>query len=294
MPIKAMAPWFGGCRAIAERIGEELGKLGWCGVLFAGGMPELPFIRTQSGVATDLHRHIINLARVVADDKLLMHMIRSIDRLLFHSDVLAAAQRRCLNREHESAGGLFAHGAAASRWPDVEWAADYFVCCWMGRGGYSGRGGELSQSIAVRYTASGGSSAKRWRSAIESLPAWGAVLARWQFICYDGFDLASRLKPVEPAQKAGVYADPPWVDAGDEYSHRFAATDHVRLAREMHRLSDDGYRVVVRYGDDPLIRALYAPDRWRWVEAATRNQSNGEVAEVLIVNGPSFTEGWKP
>lgn len=284
--IRALAPWFGGCRSIAYRIGPELGKLRWCGVLFAGGMPELLHIRAQAGVALDLHRHIINLARVVSDPSLLCRMIRRVDRLLFHTDVLAAAQRRC--RDREAAGGdagLFTNGHAASMEPDVEWAADYFVCCWMGRGGYSGRGGELTQSIAVRYTSSGGSSAKRWRSAVESLPAWGRALERWQFVCEDALKFVRRLRP---QNAAGIYADPPWVGAGDEYTHRFTIDQHRQLALELARLSEMGYRVVVRYGDDTLVRGLYPASRWRWIESTTKDQRNGEVCEVLIVNGPSM------
>lgn len=287
MTIRALAPWFGGARSLADRIGPELGRLGWCGVLFAGGLPELPHIQTQAGVATDLHRHIINLARVVADPLLLCQLIRRVDRLLFHSDVLEAAQRRCLEREHESEGGLFAGDRRCDAAPDVEWAADYFVCCWMGRGGYSGRGGELSQSIAVRYTASGGSSAKRWRSAVESLPAWGKVLERWQFVCCDAFKVLTRLKKQD---RAGLYLDPPWVGAGDEYVHRFTIDQHRRLSVELHRLAKYGYRIVLRYGDDPLIRDLYPAGKWTWIESTTRNQRNGEVSEVLIVNGPSYTQ----
>lgn len=300
MTIKALAPWFGGARKMAAHIGPELGRLGWCGVLFAGGMPELPHIRTQSGVATDLHRHIINLARVVADDALLLRMIRLVDRLLFHDDVLAAAQRRCLDREVMADSGLFSRveHLVCEREPDVEWAADYFVCCWMGRGGYSGRGGELSQSIAVRYTSSGGSSARRWRSAVESLPSWGAVLSRWQFVCQDAFELLGRLKP-QP--NAGLYADPPWVGAGDEYSFRFTNEQHVRLARELARLRGHGYRVVIRYGDHPMIRELYpgpycrsTATGWTWIEHTSRDQRNGEVNEVLILGGPSYAGDFPP
>ena len=289
MKIKALAPWFGGNRTFARRAGAELGRLGWCGVLFAGGMPELPEINTSAGVAVDKHRHLINLARVVSDDRLLLQLIRRVERLLFHEDVLAEAQRRCLDREHAKTCGLFgSNDAATDAEPDVSWAADYYTACWMGRGGYAGRGGELTQSIAVRYTASGGSSAKRWRSAVESLPAWGKVLERWQFVCDDAFDVLGRLKPQE---KAGLYLDPPWVGAGDEYTFRFGRDDHARLARHLRRLSM--YRIVLRYGDDPLIRALYPESEgWTWIESTTRDQRNGEVNEVLIVNGPSLTEGW--
>lgn len=287
MPITALAPWFGGCRSIADRIGTELGDLAWCAVPFAGGMPELPWISTRAGIACDRHRHLINLARVVADDALLCRLIRRVERLLFHPDVLAAAQRRCVTREHERAGGgLFADGEAASGDPDVEWAADYFVCAWMGRGGASGRGGEFAQSLAVRYTAGGGGSAKRWRSAVESLPAWGAVLARWEFVCDDAFAVLARLRPQD---RVGIYADPPWVGLGDKYTHRFTAAHHSQLARELRRLSVAGYRVVVRYGDDPLVRALYPESEgWTWVATTTRNQRGGDVAEALIVSRESY------
>lgn len=281
MKISALAPWFGGCRQHAEAIAEHLGDLAWCGVLFAGGMPELPYIRTKAGLAIDKHRHIINLARVVAEPRLLVKMIKAIDRHIFHPDVLLAAQRRCLDREHQVDRGLFgSSNSPADLEPDPQWAADYFTCCWMGRGGYAGRGGELTQSIAVRYSASGGSSAKRWRSAVESLPAWAEVFAKWEFSVGDAFAVLARLRP-QP--NAGLYLDPPWVGAGDEYCHRMSTEQHRKLAELLDRL--DGYRIVIRYGDDPLIRGLYPADRWRWIEATTRGQQNNEVNEVLIVKG---------
>lgn len=65
--VAAVAQWHGSCRASCERIGTALGDLVWCGVPFAGGMPELPYIRTRTGIANDLHRHLINLARVIRE-----------------------------------------------------------------------------------------------------------------------------------------------------------------------------------------------------------------------------------
>ena len=283
MKIKALAPWFGGNRIQADIVGRELGRLGWCGVFFCGGLPELPGIRTQAGVCTDLHRHVINLARVVSDGRLLARMLRAVDRLVFHPDVLAIAQRRCQERELERGLALFGTGGELDA-PDVGWAADYFVACWMGRGGYAGREGELSQSISVRWTASGGSSAKRWRSAVESLPAWGRVLDRWQFVCMDAFEALDSLRKKQ--KRAGLYLDPPWRFQGDRYCHPFTDAHHRRLARKLNSI--EGYRIVVRYGDDPLIRELYSDPKWRWVESVTTNQQGGNVREVLIVNGPSL------
>lgn len=279
MKISSLGNWFGGNRMQAERVGRELGPLAWAGVGFAGGIPELAYIDTSSGVAVDLHRHIINLATVVADDRLLKRMMRLLDRLLFHPDVLAAAQRRCRDRE---IAGTYGVGVAVDG-PDVEWAADFFVCCWMGRGGVPGQKGELSQKLSIRWTTTGGSSAKRWRSALESLPAWNNVIARWQFVCMDIFDMLTNLKP---QTRAGLYFDPPWVEEGLRYKYPFTVAMHRRLAAECRRLS--GYRIVLRYGDHPLIRELYPPTEWRYIESTTSSQQRSEVREVLIVNGPEI------
>lgn len=46
-------------------------------------------------------------------------------------------------------------------------------------------------------------------------------------------------------------------------------------------------RVVVRYGDHPLIRKLYSGRKWVWREVSGRTQTNADKAEVLILNGPS-------
>lgn len=287
MRINALAGWFGSNRTLPDRVGRELGKLAWVGVMFAGGMCELPFIDANTGVVLDTHRDIINLACVVADDQLLIRMVRRLDRLLFHPDVLAAAQRRVIAARGEASGGLFGMGAAVpkpSEIPDVDRAADYFVCCWMGRGGFAGRTGELRQSLSVRWSASGGSSAKRWRSAVESLHAWKRVLQRFEFECADAFTAFARIKE-PPDRPSGFYCDPPWKDAGEEYLFPFTDGQHRKLASECQRVSDLGFRVVIRYGDHPLIRGLYPAAKWRWIEQATTNQAGNAVNEVLITNG---------
>lgn len=295
MTIKALAGWFGSNRTQAELVGQELGRLSWCGVFFAGGMSELPHIRTQAGVAIDLHHHMVNLASVVADDRLLLRMIHRVDRMLHHAESLAAAQRRCRARAPQAGGGLFGEAAKAADGPDVDWAADYFACCWMCRGGIAGQSGEFNQGLSIRWSASGGGSARRWRSAVESLPAWHAALHQWSFACMDAFDAMAKLDKQKGA--AGCYFDPPWVLEGAAYAHPFTERHHRRLAAESARLSGAGYRIVLRYGDHPLIRELYPIHRWRWIESTTKDQQGGNVAEVLIVNaqppasaGPGRTE----
>lgn len=273
MRINALAQWFGGNRTLAESVGRALGKLRWCGVPFAGGCAELPHIRTAFGVANDLHRHVINLARVVRDDGLVEQLVHRLNGLLFHPDELAAAQRRCREREQ-----IDCHRHA----PDAEWAADYFAASWMGRGGHAGKQREFDQSLSLRWTSSGGDSAVRFRSAIESLRDWHTGLRSWSFTCLDAFDFIDKVRDTDGH---GLYVDAPWPDAGDEYRHTFTREQQVRLAEALARFRRT--HVVVRYGDHPLIREVYPESRWTWLMQTSRNQSNGAIAEVLIVNGGS-------
>ncbi len=271
MRINALAQWFGGNRMLAQSVGRALGRLRWCGVPFAGGCPELPHICTAAGVANDLHRHVINLARVVRDDVLIEQLVLRLETLLFHPDELADAQRRCCDREQ--LGSL-------RDAPDVAWAADYFAACWMGRGGEAGKRGEFDQSLSLRWTSSGGDSAVRFRSAIESLRDWHRALRNWSFTCLDVFEF---LANVRDAEGHGLYVDAPWPDAGDAYRHAFTHKQQTRLAEALARFRRT--RVVVRFGDHPLIRELYPSPRWTWLKQTGRNQRNGAIAEVLIING---------
>lgn len=280
--ITALAPWFGNNRTKASLPGRELGKLAWCGVPFVGGAPELPFILTRAGVATDLHRHIINLARVIRDERLKIELVARLDVLLFHPDELAGAQKRCLAREVDSSP-LFGVAPPPIEKPDVNWAADYFVCCWMGLGGHAGKQTEFGQGLSLRYTSSGGDSAKRFRSAIESLEYWHRALRVWSFDCIDAFAMLER---VQDEEGHGLYVDAPWPDLGTEYRHAFDDRKQERLARTLGGFTST--RIVVRFNDHPVIRRLYPADRWTWIEHSTRNQRNNDLREVLLINGPSI------
>lgn len=286
--VTAFASWFGSNRMLAARVGVELGRCSWVGVPFMGGGSELLHINTRAGVASDLHRHVINLARVIRDRRLRRQLVRRLLLTPFHADELAGAQARCADREASRQVSIFGpagyeNGNAA----DLEWAFDYFVCCWMGASARAGASKEFSQYHAVRFTSSGGSSAIRYRSAAESLRAWGKVLERWEFVTDDAFEFLARVKSVKkPEATHGIYCDPPWVEAGHEYKFRFGTAQHRRLAECLSAMAPR--RVVVRYGDDPLIRSLYPEDRWTWIEQTSRDQGNSDIREVLILNGPSF------
>ena len=104
--INAVAQWFGSNRENAEAVGKALGKLAWCGVPFTGGASELQFIDTRSGVANDLHRHLVNLGRVIRDQVLCAQAADVLGRTLYHESELEAAQRRCIDRAERFAAAL--------------------------------------------------------------------------------------------------------------------------------------------------------------------------------------------
>lgn len=163
----------------------------------------------------------------------------------------------------------------------VDAAADYFVSQWMGRSGKAGTKGEFVGGLSVRWTSSGGSSIRRYRSAVESLDEWHAVLRRCEFTC---LDFSEFLEACRKRDHAGhvIYADPPWPGLGEEYRHVLTPEQHADLAT---RLADFQHtKVVVRLNDHPLVRDLYPADRWRWITSPSRNQANREVAEVLLIH----------
>lgn len=289
MKTTRLAQWFGADTAIAERAARELGAAKWVGIGCVGGGSIIPLIECRGGVANDRHRHIINLFRVVADTELKALLIQNLDATIFHPDELAAAQLRCIQREQmfESGGGLFAGKRAEVGPPNVAWARDYFISVWMGRGGSAGTKGEFNGSLPTRWNANGGGSNTRYRSAADSINAWNVVLKGWEFETLDVFEFVGMVKESEK-EKAGdraLYLDPPWVGAGDGYKHRFTESHHRKLAKQLSAYQK--VRVVVRYGDDPLIREIYPASRWNIIELTSRDQGNKDVAELLILNGPS-------
>lgn len=296
--ITAVAGWFGSNRMKPERVGLELGELDWCGVPCVGGGPELPHINCRSGVANDLHRHVINLYRVLKSDELCAMAAEQLDRTLFHQDEFADAQERCRMREQDRTkpwrltadfepepGKVYSHEQIDPA-DAVAWAVDYAIACWMGPGARAGKRDEFRAYFSSRWTATGGASVKRFRSWIESMYGWRDVLKRWEFRCMDAFDFIHACKDTAGH---GLYVDFPWVKAGVDYRHPFNEAQHREGAELLGRFKE--CRVVVRYDVCPLIEELYPRGVWTWVETTTRNQQNGETREVLLINGSSRTQG---
>lgn len=268
--ITALAGWLGSNRMLAKHVGEVLDGCYWVGIPFAGSMSEVPHIKASSILVNDKHRHIINLARCVADKSLRLQLVRQLRRKAFHPDELAAAQRFC--KENEPAATA-----------DMAAAENYFVCCWMGRASKAGTDDEFNGRTSTRWSASGGSSVTRYFTAIRSLALFAKSLRRCAFETMDAFDFIGRC---EDLPKNGIYCDPPFPVAGRRYLHNAGQTEteettwHTRLRDALVRFEET--RIVCRFYDHPLIRDLYGSG-WEWrALAGGKKQTNGDAPEVLV------------
>lgn len=271
--VTALVPWFGSNRLLAANVGAAVAGCRWVGVPFAGGMCELLNIDANILLVNDLHRHVINLARVVAHDESRRTLIRRLRRKLFHPDELAAAQEMCRPGTHTIA------------WPNIDLAEAYFVCSWMNRSGKAGTKGEFTGNVALRWKAGGGDSAVRYHSAIRGLAAFAKVFRRCTFSTMDAFEFLAKCPDLP---KHAIYCDPPFPTAGQDYVHNAGADAaergwHARLRDTVSRFEKS--RVVMRFYDHELIRVLYPEPRWTWHRFAGRKQTNELAAEVLITNG---------
>ena len=283
MEITAIAPWFGGKRTLAPEIVRELGGHRAYWEPFCGSMAVL-FAKDPCAMETvnDLHGGLINLARVVQDDRLSVVLFSRLYRTacseLLHRD---AAERY-------AARGY----AGAPDTPDVDYAADYFLCAWLGRNGVAGTS-SYNQGFCRRFTKNGGHAAKRFLSAVESIPDWWDRLRNVTILSADAFQLLDR---IEDAEGVVIYCDPPYIVKGSKYVHDFTTDGHRRLAETLRRFQRT--RVVVSYYEHPDLAALY-PDWTKRRLKATKSLVNQsmrdkggaiEAPEVLLMNGQSLVE----
>lgn len=286
--IKAIAPWAGSKRTLAETIVAELGEHRAFWDPFCGSMAVL-LAKTPSTFETvnDLHGDLINLGRVLAAEDSAVDLYGRLSRFLMHEGFF-----------HEAAGRWKARGhAAAPELPDVGRALDFFICSWMGRNGVAGTE-SYNQGFCVRYTKNGGHAATRFLSCVESIPAWHQRLRSVTILNRDGFDLLER---IEDAPGVCLYCDPPYLKKGFRYVHDFSdgfmgtRNDHERLAALLGRFRKT--RVVVSYYADPALAALYPGWTIREVFTTKAMASQGQrgrqgeavvAPEVLVINGPSY------
>lgn len=277
LKITAIAPWFGSKRTLAPRIVRAIGKhtaywepfCGSCAVLFA--KPTCP-----SETVNDFHGDLINLARVLKDELTAQHLYGRLARFVLHEDLFHEAAERWKSRGYQSAGEN----------PDVDRAEEFMICSWFGRNGVAGTS-SYNQGFCVRYTANGGHAATRWRSCVESIPAWHERLSGVTILNRDAFAVLAK---IEDSPATAIYCDPPYIEKGASYVHDFTDADHQRLADSLARFKRA--RVVVSYYDHERLAELYPG--WTKIDCmmtkalvsqGQRNKGKATQApEVLLVN----------
>lgn len=295
--IGALVPWYGSNRQLAHLIVDELTRgrtihSYWepcCGSMATAlAMPDV-----RMTVVNDLHGDLINLARCMADRQAGLQLYRGLRAQVFSDKAIEAAQKYLrtvplghgINVFKYSGGPRNREGGLI----DLMRASAYFVASWMGRNGISGTRGECSGGLAVRYHADGGQGAKRYASAVQSIPQFRRRLQKWNILSRDGLQLIRKIAD-KPGQ--AVYVDPPFVEKTAEYLHDFRAADHQEWAAALNRFHRA--RVVVRYYDHPTVRELFRG--WTVLKVDARKNmcsahgaSRTPAPEILLMNGPSVT-----
>jgi DNA adenine methylase len=296
MKIGALAPWYGSKRTLAPTIVGELGQHSCYWEIFCGSCSAL-FAKPRVTYETvnDLHGDLVNLALVVQQPSAAEDLYGRAARTLFHEDLLPVAKQKLT-------------GELLPESPDVDRAYWYLVFSWMSLNGISGTPLNRTGTFAVRYSASGGNGATRWRSVVESIPDWHERLIGVQILRRDAFEI---LANIDDSPKTCIYVDPPYITKGAKYVHDFAdEAEHRRLAELLARFAKA--RVVVSYYAHPLLEEIYAGwtvvacsvaksmnvfralrdvGRIDVVNSGMRDQKGRtEAPEILLVNGTSYTQ----
>lgn len=285
MKISAIAPWFGGKRTLAPRIVAALGPhraywepfCGSCAVLLAKESCSMETVN-------DLHGELVNLARVLANRETAISLYDDTQRILVDEQLMEDAADRVKTRDRYTLDS-----------PDLQRAIDYFVCSWMGKSGVAGSK-SYRMGACARYTKNGGHGARRFISAVESIPAWHDRLRAVTILHRDGIELCEK---IEDAPGVVIYADPPYLVKGAEYLHDFDSDDHAELASILCGFKRT--RVVVSYYEHPRLAELYPG--WTKIDCTMTKSlvsqgkrgggNDTKAPEVLLVNdgdAPLFAE----
>lgn len=248
MKTKSALSYFGSDAGVAADLGSMLDGCKHVTIPFIGGASIIPHLKSRAIVANDLHGAAINFYRVLSGwhgGSATAELIQRCRETLSHPTELETASLA---------------SASPSTSPALKaWA--FWAQCWIGRKG------------------NGGTNATRIQAAAADLDKWAEHFKRceWEQICF-----RELLPKVADNPECGIYCDPPWVGAGRDYLHTFTEQDHRDLASMLLRF--ERTRIVIRYGDDPLINELYPTFYWNWIEAESRTQANTVRGEVWITN----------
>ncbi len=263
MKTASALSYFGSDSEVARDLAKMLDHCQHVTIPFVGGGSIIPFLQARAIVANDLNDLAINFYKAVSGQcgvGCKEHLIGKCMHTLSHPS------------EIEAATELLNNPLLEASYIERAWA--YWALCWIGRKGKGGTD-SLGGSPSVRWTPKGGTNATRIRSAAQDLSEWAKTLERCEWTCMDFRELLAKVKD---HPQCGLYGDPPWVDAGDAYTHAFTEQDHIDLRDALARFEKT--TVVVRYGDHPFIRDLYSG--WRIIDAASRTQANSVKGEIWI------------
>jgi hypothetical protein len=268
MKTKSALSYAGSDSESAETISRQFNhyKIRHTSIPFFGGGGIVRLLKSRTIVANDKNALAMNFYRVLTGrhgDSDKESLIRCCNSTLSHPDEIFLAEKTLADPENQTV---------------VQKAWAYWALCWIGRKGKGGTD-KIGGPPSVRWSAGGGANGSRIRAAAGDLKEWANEFERCDWI----------EKPFEEAYEKfkdhddnGIYSDSPWVKKGFSYLHDFGIPDHKTLAEYNSRF--DKSLVVVRYGDDSLIRDLYQEPKWKWKEVETKNQVGNAVKEVLISN----------
>ena len=159
MILSAPLPWFGSKRTLAPEIVKHFGPhdtyyepfCGSCAVLFAKSPSRLE-------VASDKHSDVINLLKCLREEKQDRAIWEFVERMPVSETMFAEAAERMKSPIEDE------------YYCDQFRAIDFLVVSWQGPSGLAGT--KNKPRFAKRNTASGGSTAARWRNVGQSIPAW--------------------------------------------------------------------------------------------------------------------------
>jgi hypothetical protein len=272
--IGAIAPWFGSARLLGPKVGQLFEGASWVGIPFAGSMAEIPYIRARTIVVNDLHKGVITLARVVADETLGPKLYRRLRRDALHPDDLVESQNICRKMEKRSDCSDTFNDETILRWAEA-----MFVASWLARSGSAGTKSEFDATLSLRWAAGGGDSAVRFQNAIRSINAWRRSLRRATFSSMDAFSFLEKCKDLP---QHAIYCDQPFPGGpGDKYKYHFTLQQTKRLSVELLHFRQT--RVVSRFYDHSIVRELYPETEWTWHHLSGRKQTNEAAPEVLLV-----------
>ncbi len=279
MKIKSIAPWFGGKRNLAPVIVELIGKHRVYWELFCGSMAVLLRKPTcEMETVNDLHGDIVNLAKVIQSKELGLKLYEKLYRTLYAEGLFRESKERWISTPDITLK------------PDIDRAFDFFVVSWMGINGFAGTK-RANYQFALRWCSGGGQGARRWRSAVESMPAWHKRLQNVVIMKRDAFEVISKIKDESDTV---IYCDPPYFIKSSKYVHDFEDAEHGQLAELLARFKKA--RVIVSYYEHPKLEELYKG--WARAYVGETNNSLRNVTARKNIGSPPKKEvilaNWEP